>query len=295
LLDTVAAAGAVEDTIVVFTSDHGDMMESQGLSYKLYPWEESIRIPLLVRYPRKYGRKGRRSSAPVNSPDLMPTLLGMSGIAVPSGVQGTDYSSLGSKKTSAFLNLPVPIGEALRYGFAEYRGVRTARHTYVRSIDGPWLLYDNERDPYQMHNLCGQSGARDLLASLNRDLDSWLETLNDQFLPARNYLERDGLSHYLETKFPIGSVRSPWGDWQSTLRRPAGPASSVNTAVGELLEDSASNAILTRELPELARKAATSERLRTLSLWLIQQLRMSPISDATLASIDKQLADLPPK
>ena len=296
LLDTVAATGAADDTIVVFTSDHGDMMESQGLSYKLYPWEESIRIPLLVRYPRKYGRKGHRSSAPVNSPDLMPTLLGMSGIAVPSSVQGTDYSSLGSKKkTSAFLNLPVPIGEALRYGFAEYRGVRTARHTYVRSIDGPWLLYDNERDPYQMHNLCGQSGARDLLASLNRDLDSWLETLNDQFLPARNYLERDGLSHYLETKFPIGSVRSPWGDWQSTLRRPAGPPSSVNTAVGELLQDAGSNAILTRELPELTRKAATSERLRTLSLWLIQQLRMSPISDATLASIDKQLADLPPK
>jgi hypothetical protein len=156
-------------------------------------------------------------------------------------------------------------------------------------------LYDNERDPYQMHNLCGQSGARDLQASLNRDLDSWLETLNDQFMPARNYLERDGLSHYLETKFPIGSVRSPWGDWQSTLRRPAGPMSSVNTAVGELLQDAASNAILTRELPELARKAATSERLRTLSLWLIQQMRMSPISDATLASIDKQLADLPPK
>jgi arylsulfatase A-like enzyme len=299
LLDALEATGSADDTIVVFTSDHGDMMQSQGLSYKLYPWDESIRTPLLIRYPRKYGRAGRRSTAPVNSPDLMPTLLGMSGIEIPAGIQGTDYSSsrpkpgIGAPKDSAFLSLPVPIGEALRYGFAEYRGVRNQRYTYARSIDGPWLLYDNKRDPYQMNNLCGRSEARRIQAAMDRELNSWLEALNDRFLPAHAYLEQDSLSHYLETKFPIGQVRSPWGDWQSTLPKLAGPATSENVAVGDLLDHPASRAVLANELPDLTSRAVNSERLRTLSLRLIQQMGLSRITDAQLEAVDRQLAALP--
>jgi arylsulfatase A-like enzyme len=60
LLAALESSGASEDTIVIFTSDHGDMMLSQGLTTKLYPWEESVRIPFLIRYPRRLGKKGRR-------------------------------------------------------------------------------------------------------------------------------------------------------------------------------------------------------------------------------------------
>ena len=299
LLDAVEATGVADDTIVVFTSDHGDMMQSQGLSYKLYPWEESIRIPLLIRYPRKHGRSGRRSAALVNSPDLMPTLLGMSGVPIPAGVQGTDYSSSiptsrrSIPQSSAFLSLPVPIGEALRYGFAEYRGVRNHRYTYVRSIKGPWLLYDHRRDPYQLRNLCGRAEARDIQARMDRELNAWLQESGDQFLPARAYLERDRLTHFVETQFPVAQVRSPWGDWQSTLSKPAGPPSSGDSPVGELLDDPASRSILAAELPDLTKRAESSERLRSLSLRLIQQLWLSQITDAQLRSIDRQLAGLP--
>jgi hypothetical protein len=298
LLDTLDAAGVAEDTVVVFTSDHGDMMESQGLSYKLYPWEESIRVPLLIRYPRRLGTRGRRSTALVNSPDLMPMLLSLCALEVPAGVEGVDLSATSSPAgaslptSSAFLSLPVPIGEALRYGFAEYRGVRTLQYTYARSINGPWLLYDNRRDPYQMHNLCGRPEASHIQSRLELELSAWLEGLGDEFLPAQAYLERDELSHFLETKFPVGFVPSPWGDWQSTLARPAGPLSSRNAAVGELLDDAEARAILTRELPALAKSAAGSERLRTLSLWLIQQYRLSEIADTKLESIDQALAAL---
>ena len=62
ILRTLEKTGIAEDTIVVFTSDHGDMMLSQGLTTKLYPWDESIRVPLLIRYPRKFGRKSRRET-----------------------------------------------------------------------------------------------------------------------------------------------------------------------------------------------------------------------------------------
>jgi arylsulfatase A-like enzyme len=222
LLAALDQSGAAEDTVVVFTSDHGDMLYSQDLTTKLYPWEESVRVPFLLRYPRRLGRRGRRVPFLSNVPDIMPLLLGLCGITIPPGVQGTDFSKalLGGAAdtgTSAFLGLPVPITEARRYGFAEYRGVRTHRHTYVRSIHGPWLLYDNVRDPYQKRNLCGRPEARGAQALLDGQLDGWLARLHDEFLPAAAYLKRDGLEHYRELNTPVGYSRSPWGDWESTL------------------------------------------------------------------------------
>jgi arylsulfatase A-like enzyme len=224
LLATLDRTRTAEDTLVVFTSDHGDMMLSQGLTTKLYPWDESIRVPLLMRYPRKFGKKGRRLRTPINSPDLMPTLLGACGLPIPDSVQGKDYSkpaagaSEPGPETAALLNLAVPITEARRYGIAEYRGLRTARHTYVRSIHGPWLLYDNERDPYQMHNLIGRPEQKDVEARLDRALDSRLREANDEFLPAAEYVRRAGVAHYREVTAKVGYHKSPWGDWESTLK-----------------------------------------------------------------------------
>ncbi len=176
LLATLEKTGTKEDTIVVFTSDHGDMMLSQDLTTKLYPWDESVRVPFLIRYPRKFGTKGRRIASPLNSPDIMPTLLGACGLKIPAGVEGTDLSGICSGKVkaphggAALISLPVPITEARRYGFAEYRGIRTERHTYVRSIKGPWLLYDNQTDPYQMRNLCNKAAGEELAVSIGPNL-----------------------------------------------------------------------------------------------------------------------------
>jgi arylsulfatase A-like enzyme len=223
LLSTLDRTGTADDTIVVFTSDHGDMMLSQGLTTKLYPWDESIRVPFLVRYPAKYGRKGRRLRTPLNSPDIMPTLLGACGLQIPETVDGTDFSKLMADAAerpdaAALINLPVPITEARRHGFAEYRGLRTERYTYARSIHGPWLLYDNRRDPYQMRNLCGTAGAKALQARLNRALDERLRAVKDDFLPAAEYVRRAGMGHYREVTMAAGHTRSPWGDWESTLK-----------------------------------------------------------------------------
>ena len=106
LLGTLDRAGIADDTIVVFTSDHGDMMQSQGLTTKLHPWDESIRVPFLVRYPRKFGAKGRRLRTPFNSPDIFPTLLGLAGIPIPDSVEGSDHSGImtgnpGQRSTAA--------------------------------------------------------------------------------------------------------------------------------------------------------------------------------------------------
>jgi arylsulfatase A-like enzyme len=222
LKDAVDATGQAEDTIFIFTSDHGDMLQSHGLHHKQQPWEESLRVPFLIRYPRVLGRKRRESITPIDAPDLMPTLLGLAGLKPPESAQGTDFSPLirGERKDAAepaaLLNLPASFSVVRRQGFAEYRGLRTPRYTYVRSIHGPWLLYDNKSDPFQKRNLVGRDPA--LQSRLERKLDQTLKRHGDDFLPGARYIERAHAAHYREVTAPVGAAASPWGDWKSTWR-----------------------------------------------------------------------------
>ena len=215
LLEAVEMSGAADDTIVVFTSDHGDMMGSQGIrpDVKTCPWDESVRVPLLIRYPRVL--EAGKVDTPVNTPDLMPTLLGLSGLDVPETVSGSDV--LDSPGTSSYLNMAVPILWARTYGLGEYRGVRTRRHTYVRSLAGPWLLYDNVEDPLQQVNLVGDPASRSVLDELEAELQRWMTDLDDEFRPAEDHLRRDGLEHFREVNGPIGRSQGPNGSWTSTM------------------------------------------------------------------------------
>ncbi len=198
LRQTLREQGIAEDTIFVFTSDHGDMLGSQGEIRKQRPWDESLRVPFLIEYPRVLGTDARSDELIINSPDIMPTLLGLSGIAVPRTVQGTDYSPVlrgesSNRPEGALMSCLNPFGEWTREkGGREYRGVRTVRHTYVRSLDGPWLLYDNETDPYQMENLCNTPGAASEQAHLDRLLNQILDDVGDEFLPGAEYVRRWG-------------------------------------------------------------------------------------------------------
>lgn len=224
LKETLDRTNQTEDTIFVFASDHGDMLQSQGLPRKQFPWDESIRVPFLVRYPRVTGRRKRELVTPIDAPDIMPTLLGLAGLKAPESVQGKDYSTLisGRKREesepAALLNLPASFSVIRRHGFAEYRGLRTPRYTYVRSIHGPWLLYDNQADPFQKQNLAGKEHYRDLQSRMERMLDGKLRAAGDEFLPGASYVERAGAQHYREVSAPIARVKSPWGDWESTWR-----------------------------------------------------------------------------
>ena len=80
------------DTILVFTSDHGDLLGSHGEVLKQRPWDESILVPMLVRWPAGL-RSGQKLAAPLGTPDIMPTLLGLCSLAVPSTVEGDNRSA----------------------------------------------------------------------------------------------------------------------------------------------------------------------------------------------------------
>jgi arylsulfatase A-like enzyme len=198
LLGTLREAGIERDTIFVFTSDHGDLLCSHGQRNKQQPYDESIRVPFLLRYPTLLGKEGRVIDLPIDAPDVMPTLLGLSGIAVPDTVEGTDFSDVLTGKSpapdwAALIACHAPFGQWPRTrGGREYRGVRTSRYTYVRDLNGPWLLYDNHRDPYQLENLCNRSEHIILQARLETLLSARLKQTNDEFLPAGDYIRKWG-------------------------------------------------------------------------------------------------------
>ena len=198
LLQAVREAGIEHDTIFVFTSDHGDMLFSHGGQNKQQPWDESIRVPFLLRYPALLGTKGRTIGLPINTPDIMPTLLGLSGIAVPETVEGTDFSPVLTGKSpvpdyAALIACPSPFGQWTRAkGGREYRGVRTRRYTYVRDLKGPWLLCDNGQDPFQLNNLCNKPEHAALQASMDALLAKKLKETSDEFLSGQDYIKKWG-------------------------------------------------------------------------------------------------------
>ncbi len=196
LLNTLDETGLAENTIFVFTSDHGDMLGSQGTVRKQKPWEESIRVPFLLRCP---GVPSRASDALINSPDIMPTLLGLCGIPLPASVEGIDFSSHIRDNApdpsggAALLACYHPFGEWSRdAGGREFRGLRTRRHTWTRTLEGPWQLYDNEADPWQQRNLVDDPGSRRLRERLDERLDAMLAQLGDDFLHGDEYIRRWG-------------------------------------------------------------------------------------------------------
>jgi arylsulfatase A-like enzyme len=209
---TLEEAGLADNTLLVFAADHGDMLGSQGAYKKQQPYDESIRVPLLLRWPKGLGVKARQLDAPINSEDLMPTLLGLCGVPIPKSVEGLDYSGYirGGKNPgdgATVILCPVVFGEWVRrLGGREFRGVRTTRYTYVRDLNGPWLLYDNQTDPYQTNNLANRPKNSKLQAKLEATLARKLKERHDDFLPGDAYTQQWG---YQVDANGRTSVRSP--------------------------------------------------------------------------------------
>jgi len=198
MVKTLKEEGLEENTIFIYTSDHGDMIGSQGMDKKQKPWDESINVPFLLRYPDKFGYSNRKFNLPFNAPDIMPTILGLCGISIPETVQGTDFKPyLTGQKIpeipGALLSNIKLFGEwkALEGG-REHRGIRTIRYTYVRDSDGPWLLYDNFEDPHQMNNLCEKDSHIDLQKKLEKELQKLLDKYGDDFRKGDYYMENWG-------------------------------------------------------------------------------------------------------
>ena len=197
IMNTLDECDLAEDTVLVFASDHGDMLGSQGMTRKQKPYEESIRVPFLLRYPGRFGGECRVVEAFLNAHDIMPTLLGLCDLPIPDSVEGRDVSGAIDGRNDdgegALLACFHPFGEWSRdKNGIEFRGIRTARYTYCRGLDGPWLLFDNLADPYQLDNKVNLPEHAAIQRLLDGLLQKKLDAMGDEFLPGQAYIERWG-------------------------------------------------------------------------------------------------------
>jgi arylsulfatase A-like enzyme len=196
LMERLDALGLAEETLVVFTSDHGDMLHSQGRTRKQQPWEESILVPLIVRGPGVPA--GREYGGLIGIVDVAPSILGVMGLGGQEAMAGRDLSATWRGESEegvaeVYLMDIFPVDEGWRLGVTEWRGLRTARWTYARTLDGPWVLYDNEGDPLQVRNVAGEAAYAETLSELEARRKALEEASGDTFVPLEEFCRRWGL------------------------------------------------------------------------------------------------------
>lgn len=165
VLQALEDTGRLTNTIVVFTSDHGIALgEHRQYRSKNSPYEESVRVPLLVRAPDALVRQDATSQ--VSLVDIAPTVFDYAGIPVPEGVRGHSIRPLLVDGEGYW-----PDGTLYESGFGKARHValRTARWTYVEYLEGERELYDRWNDPHQMQNV--ESVFADTIPLLRERLD----------------------------------------------------------------------------------------------------------------------------
>lgn len=149
MMQALRDSGLDSDTIIIYTSDHGEMLGSHGLMAKNMPYEEATAIPFIIRW---HGRLAHRvEPLMLTAVDMMPTVLGLCNAPKPEGLDGTDFSALletgeGAKPT------------AVLFTQQKRKGVRTADYLFTVAYGnerehGELLLFDLRQDPYQLHPL----------------------------------------------------------------------------------------------------------------------------------------------
>lgn len=198
IIKNLKDSGQFDNTIILFTADHGDLLGSHGAYKKQQPYEESARVPMLYHIPEKLKIASGEREALMNSEDIMPTLLSLCNIPIPKTVEGLDYRPYMEGKVqighTTLLSCVQPFGQwnMVQHGAEEYRAIKTKQYTYARNLSGPWLLFDNINDPYQLYNLIGNEGHATLQDDMEKQLSNRLKETGDEFLPGIEYVKKWG-------------------------------------------------------------------------------------------------------
>ncbi len=148
ILAALEATGALENTLIIFTSDHGDALGDHGLAFKSFFYESMAHVPLIIRGPGVAA--GQRCPALVSMLDLVPLFYRTCGVTPPPTLEGADLSPL----------LSDPTGTIRDEVFSENLGmtmVRDERYKYAHYADGDSELYDLVNDPTEEHNLSSEA------------------------------------------------------------------------------------------------------------------------------------------
>ena len=177
LLKALDDQGLTEDTLVVFTADHGDMHRSHSLTYKGKPEEESWHIPLIMRLPGKI-KPGQIVDNLISSGDLMPTILSICGLKAPDTCTGKDKSLAMTSQG---------LGDESIYGGvkASWRAVVKGDYKLAIGVSNsqevPTKLYNLKDDPYELNNLVNNAAHADIQADLLAEIQMWKTKTSDPF------------------------------------------------------------------------------------------------------------------
>jgi len=185
IMEELWRLGLDENTVVIYTSDHGSMLGAHGLAGKWLMYEESIRVPLVIRDPRLPAElRGKRCEKMALSIDMAPTMLSLAGVPIPEGVQGRSLEPLvwGEPvdwRTDWYYehtyNTRPP-----RRPIVKCEGVRTDRWKYTRytDFDPPFeQLFDLAADPREESNLAAVKAHEDVLTRLRGRCDEYCRSL----------------------------------------------------------------------------------------------------------------------
>ncbi len=179
LLDKLDQLKLTADTIVIFTADHGNMLGSHGLIGMDVPYEESVGIPLIVRYPRKLKAGTMDEDLLVSNVDHMPTVLGFCGVEIPSDVQGRDLSSFmisgeGDRPQSIYCEGQLTTPEEWRMIVRGFDKLVVGRDMKVTH------LFNLGQDPFEMTNLANSKASSVLQDGLLALMKRWMIRTGDR-------------------------------------------------------------------------------------------------------------------
>jgi N-acetylglucosamine-6-sulfatase len=174
VLDKLDELGVADDTLVVYAGDNGYFWGEHRLVDKRWPYEESIRIPWIVRYPGIIQDPGRRAAQMVLNIDLAPTLLESAGVEVPASMEGRSFLPvLRSRDAPGREAWLYEYFKDFPYNVPGHAAVRTDTHIYIE-FEGrrPAELYDLMKDPRQKENLIGTPEGDRLQPGLRKELEA---------------------------------------------------------------------------------------------------------------------------
>lgn len=183
ILKTLEDTKQLDNTMVIFTSDHGVFWGEHNLQEKRLAYDEALRIPLLVRYP-KMVKAGTTSAPLVQSIDIAPTLLELGGAPIPPHIQGRSLLPLlrGETPTNWRTSILAEFEPTTQEPFPAWQAARTSDWKYIRypGETGFDELYDLKNDRYEIKNRINEPGAQADLARMKAELAKLLEANSKQ-------------------------------------------------------------------------------------------------------------------
>lgn len=181
ILQALRETGLDKNTLVVFSSDHGDMMGAHGLIAKNYFYDESAKIPLVMSLPG-HMKENHVVSSPLvcNGLDLLPTLCDYAGVEVPEGLQGRSLRDLaeGREPREWRDHLVMEVGSDMAHGRCVHNG--RFKYTVYEEGENPEELFDIVKDPGEMHNLIGSGEHAGVIKECKTKLAAWRKQTNDR-------------------------------------------------------------------------------------------------------------------